>query len=294
VSGETQKQVTLTNSGQSPLTVNGIEVEGDFVAQGNDCVRPLLPGEFCTMFVGMAPTHLSGQSGRILIYDDTSDSPHQVSLRGSVESAVASFVVDSLTLDPVPVGVRSGPKTVEFENLEGDAPLQISSISATGDFAATSDCPALLSLGRCTISVSMTPTATGSRRGMLVVTDNGPGSPHQVPLVGKACGADLDCDEDGIPDTVDRCPYYKSTNQSDADGNGRGDVCECGDQDGNGRVNVSDLIAINIAIFNPALVTPLCDTNNDGLCNVIDIIGANRTIYVPKTSICSRQPVPGP
>jgi hypothetical protein len=78
------------------------------------------------------------------------------------------------------------------------------------------------------------------------------------------------------------------------DGNHRGDACECGDQDGNGRVNVLDLIAINLAIFNPALAAPLCDANDDGLCNVGDIVAANHTIYVPESSTCSRQPVPGP
>jgi hypothetical protein len=59
-------------------------------------------------------------------------------------------------------------------------------------------------------------------------------------------------------------------------------------------VDVRDLVAINQAIFDPARATPLCDANNDQLCNVADIVAANRTIFVPKTSVCALQPFPGP
>jgi hypothetical protein len=104
-----------------------------------------------------------------------------------------------------------------------------------------------------------------------------------------------DRDQDGIDDEHDLCPYYASPDQTDTDEDGRGNVCECGDQDGDGRNTVADLVAINQAIFNPAQVTPLCDANDDELCNVGDIIGANAEIFSPaSTSTCSRQPVPGP
>jgi hypothetical protein len=44
-----------------------------------------------------------------------------------------------------------------------------------------------------------------------------------------------------------------------------------------------------------ALITPLCDATGDGLCDVSDIIAANIEIFSPtSTSICTRQPVPGP
>jgi hypothetical protein len=107
--------------------------------------------------------------------------------------------------------------------------------------------------------------------------------------------AGADRDGDGIIDASDKCPYFASLAQTDTDGDGRGDVCECTDQNGDGRNTVTDLVAINVAIFNPAQATPLCDGNNDGLCNVSDIIAANLEIFSPgNTSICARQPVPGP
>ena len=135
-------------------------------------------------------------------------------------------------------------------------------------------------------------------RGVGLVAETGTdpdGAPYASTLTSTTLALpppDRDCD--GIADSLDTCPYYANAGQQDADRNGRGDACECGDQDGNARVNVSDLVAINLAIFTPARVTPLCDSNNDQACNVADIVSANRTIFAPKTSTCARQPVAGP
>jgi hypothetical protein len=110
-----------------------------------------------------------------------------------------------------------------------------------------------------------------------------------------AVGSLGDRDGDGIPDATDNCPYHPNPAQTDTDLDHRGDACECTDQNGDARNSVSDLIAINQAIFNPSLVTPLCDGNNDGRCDVLDIIAANVEIFSPgNTSTCARQPVPGP
>jgi hypothetical protein len=110
-----------------------------------------------------------------------------------------------------------------------------------------------------------------------------------------AVDGSLDPDRDGIADAADLCPFFAQTSNADSDGDKRGNQCECTDQTGDGFNTVNDLVAINTAIFNPALVTPLCDGNNDGSCSVNDIIAANIEIFSPtNTSICGRQPFPGP
>jgi hypothetical protein len=112
---------------------------------------------------------------------------------------------------------------------------------------------------------------------------------------GTTAATAADADGDGVPDPSDNCPVYPNASQLDTDQDGRGDACECSDQNEDGRNTVADLVAINSAIFNPGLVTPLCDGNNDGGCNVADIIAANVEIFSPgNTSICARQPVSGP
>jgi hypothetical protein len=103
-----------------------------------------------------------------------------------------------------------------------------------------------------------------------------------------------DGDEDAICDADDNCPFHPTGNLADTDDDGRGDECECSDQNGDGSTTVSDLIAINVAIFSPELATPLCDGNNDDQCDVRDLIAANIEIFSPGTSICSRQPERGP
>jgi hypothetical protein len=108
---------------------------------------------------------------------------------------------------------------------------------------------------------------------------------------------DLDCN--GVVDTIpnggstnDTCPffnefdYFKDTDGDCALGRCRGDECECTDQDENGRNNVSDLIAINVAIFNPAVRLEICDGNNDLACNVSDLVASNIEIFVPDSSSC--------
>jgi hypothetical protein len=101
------------------------------------------------------------------------------------------------------------------------------------------------------------------------------------------CPGDPDCD--GIATGSDNCPAFRTANTADTDANGLGNPCECGDQTGDGRVNVQDLVAINLAIFTPGLATPLCDTNADGLCNVQDIVGANLRIF-GQPAHCARNP----
>jgi hypothetical protein len=102
-----------------------------------------------------------------------------------------------------------------------------------------------------------------------------------------------DGDADGAGDVCDNCRVFANPTQADVNANGIGNACECGDQTGDGRVNVQDLVAINLAIFTPSLATPLCDTNNDGQCNVGDIVGANLKIF-GRPAYCSRYPPPGP
>jgi hypothetical protein len=73
----------------------------------------------------------------------------------------------------------------------GTGPLSISSITTSGDFAQSNNCPSTLGASlSCSIQVTFTPTATGSRTGTLSVTDNATGSPQSVSLSGT-----------GIPNT---------------------------------------------------------------------------------------------
>lgn len=132
------------------------------------------------------------------------------------------------------------------------------------------------------------PRVSGNGRTIVGNGRNPSGNPEAWVAI-LTCPNDNDCD--AVSNAGDNCPVLRTSNISDADGNGIGNECECGDQNRDGRVNVSDLVAINRAIFIPSQVTPLCDTNNDDLCDVRDIIGANLKI-LGQPAYCSRYPPP--
>jgi hypothetical protein len=73
----------------------------------------------------------------------------------------------------------------------GNAPLSITGITASGDFAlvtTATSCPygggTVAAEANCTIDVAFTPMATGVRTGTVTVADNASGSPHTVQLSG--------------------------------------------------------------------------------------------------------------
>ena len=87
----------------------------------------------------------------------------------------------ALNFKKVPIGQTSAPQVVTLTNV-GSADLNISSITANGDFQISNNtCGAILSVGaNCKVSVTFTPTKKGARAGTLTFNDNAPGSPQTV------------------------------------------------------------------------------------------------------------------
>jgi len=82
------------------------------------------------------------------------------------------------------VGSTSPAQSVVVRNM-GSATLSIASIVASGDFAESDTCGgSVLAAGSCTVSVTFTPTAAGSRSGSVMISDNAAGSPHAISLLG--------------------------------------------------------------------------------------------------------------
>ena len=87
------------------------------------------------------------------------------------------------------MGTTSAPQDLRLTN-NGGAPLAITSITVSGDFqrvsAGTGDCGAALAPGSsCTIRVTFTPSAVGSRSGTVTVNDNAANSPQTASLSGN-------------------------------------------------------------------------------------------------------------
>jgi Abnormal spindle-like microcephaly-assoc'd, ASPM-SPD-2-Hydin len=190
--------VTLTNSGTAALTINSIAVSGtnasDF-AQTNNCPASLNVNANCTINVTFTPTATGTRSANVTVTDNAPGSPHTVALTGTgvVLAPVVSLSPTSLGFGNQNVGTTSAAQTVSLTNT-GTAALTINSIAVSGtnasDFAQTNNCPASLNVNAsCTISVTFTPSATGTRIASVILTDNAANSPQSIALGGAGVTA---------------------------------------------------------------------------------------------------------
>jgi hypothetical protein len=106
----------------------------------------------------------------------------------SLTLPAVSLSATSVSFGNQVIGTTSTGQTLTLTNA-GDAPLTLSGIVATSDFAQTNNCPlsdvSLAPGASCSISVTFTPAAIGTRTGKVTITDNASGSPHQVSLTGN-------------------------------------------------------------------------------------------------------------
>jgi len=193
--------VTLTNTGTAALTITGISVTGanagDYT-QLNSCGGsvPANNGS-CTITVTFTPTAAGTRAAAVTITDNAAGSPHSIPLSGTGASApapVVSLSSSSLTFASQTLNTTSGSQTVTLTNT-GNAALNLTSIGLTGantgDYAETTTCGSTVAAnnGNCTISVTFTPTATGSRTAAVTITDNATGSPQTITLTGTGANA---------------------------------------------------------------------------------------------------------
>src|SRR5262249_54033154 len=79
----------------------------------------------------------------------------------------------SLTFGDQVIGTTSGVQTVRVFGGGDTSPLQISSITITGDYTETHSCFGLpVALPNCLVDVSFAPLTTGSRPGTMIIQTN--------------------------------------------------------------------------------------------------------------------------
>jgi hypothetical protein len=171
------QSATLTNYGTTALSITSIAASGDF-SQTNTCGSSLAADASCTINVTFKPTQRGTRTGAVSIADNAAGSPQTVSLTGT--GTVVEFNPASLSF-----GTVGKTLTTTLSNT-GSTALSISSITITGStfFPQTNTCgTSVVAGGSCKISVTFRP-AKGSF-GDVSVSDNGGGSPQQVPLSGS-------------------------------------------------------------------------------------------------------------
>jgi uncharacterized repeat protein (TIGR01451 family) len=199
------QSVTLSNSGASALAISSITLTGDF-AQSNTCGASLAAGSSCVITVTFTPTLAGPASGVLTITDNGSGSPRVVGLSGAGVTASLSLSPSSLTFSAQPTGTTSGAQAATVTNSGGVA-VAINSITVTGNFSVTHNCPASLGIGAsCTVNVRFAPLATGPLAGTVNIANSTPASPAVINLLGTGVTSSpalaLSATQLGFPQTI--------------------------------------------------------------------------------------------
>jgi hypothetical protein len=167
-------------------------VNPDFVETDTCSGQMLAVGSTCTISVSFAPTQTGTRTGTLTIYANIPGGQATVSLSGTAAPA-AAVVLTPLTLTFPATIVNQTAKTqiVTVANT-GANTVSLSSPAVTGDFAiAASTCAATLAPDTaCSLSISFTPTASGTRSGVLTVTDTAGTQTAQLTGTGNAPATD--------------------------------------------------------------------------------------------------------
>jgi len=185
---------TLTNSAPNALTITNIGFTGAAAAdysQTNTCGSALSGNSSCAINVTFTPTGVNSRGATMTVTDSAPGGSQSATVTGV--GTAASLSPTSLTFASQNIGTTSTPQTVTLSNVSGTT-ISITGIAITGtnstDFAVSSTtCGSTLAgKGSCTISVTFTPTASGTRSAAVTVTDNAGGTSQSAALTGTGVG----------------------------------------------------------------------------------------------------------
>ena len=176
---------TLTNTGAATLTLSNIAIIGPDAsefAETHTCGPTLPPNDNCQVSVTFTPTVAGSRSATVSITDNAAGSPQTVALMGTTAVALSP---SNLSFPNQYVGTSGLPQTVTLTNTATTA-LTITSVTASpADFVPLSRCGSSIAPGAsCSIGVSFDPTTSGSRNGVVTVTDSASDSPQTAALAG--------------------------------------------------------------------------------------------------------------
>jgi hypothetical protein len=184
------QSIQLTNTGNASYTVSSITASGSgFSVSGPGLPVSVAPGANVQFSVGFSPQSVGSFTGSVLVKSTASDSQVSVAVSGSGVSSSPGLSVSptNLTFGSISVGATES-QTIRLQNT-GNSNLTVSSVAATGSaFAATGIAGnTVLAAGQAaTLTVSFSPTATGTISGTIAITSNASNSPtFVVPLSGS-------------------------------------------------------------------------------------------------------------
>jgi hypothetical protein len=190
------QSVTLSNPGTTALIITQVSLSGTNAAdfsETNTCGSSLAAAKSCTLSVTFKPSGVGPRTALLLVADNANGSPQTVTVNGmgaANTNPVANVSPTTLTFPSQTVKTTSAALPVILTDT-GSAALALTSIAISGaeaaEFAQTNTCGNSVAAGAtCTVNVTFTPAATGSRSAQLQINDNAAGSPQIVAIIGTA------------------------------------------------------------------------------------------------------------
>jgi hypothetical protein len=204
--------ITIANTGDAPLTVSRIFIDGVNTGEfalplgpipfatlgGNTLCGNILgsgiiaPGANCIFYVAFNPNSEGSKAARISVLSDAANAAlvNGVDLIGNgtpVPVPRARLSSTALGFGNTMFISTAQAQTVTLTSV-GTAPLDVASIVASGEFAQTNNCPSSLVVNAsCSINIAFSPRSLGTRTGSLVVTTNAAPPSNAVTLSGTSC-----------------------------------------------------------------------------------------------------------
>ena len=187
--------VTLTNSGDQPLTLVAASTNGDFSVV-NGCGASLQGHASCSFVITYVPKVVGAEVGVLTVSDEFRSQTVALNGTGLAPPGISLSPAAGLSFTPTAVGQMSSTQSITLSNT-GGVSLAISAEAVTGDFAVSANTcgNTLAAAASCTVQISFSPTAPGARSGVLSITDNAANSPQTLPLSGV--GVDFALAPDG-------------------------------------------------------------------------------------------------
>jgi hypothetical protein len=199
----TTQTVTLSNTGNMNLTINGIVKGGTNANQftiGNGCGATLAAGATCQITVNFLPTSAGAKTATITVTDNSNlaaNSTQVVTLSGTGVIATGTLTPVSNDFGTVVQGLSTSPATLFTLTNTTAFPIKLAATPVTGvtnQFAIVSNTCANANLaansGTCTVGVIFKPTSNGIKTATLSVALPNGGVAQTAALTGTgASGA---------------------------------------------------------------------------------------------------------
>ena len=170
------QSVTLSSTGNAPVTISGVSVAGSlFSASGVTTPMTLNPGQTATLNLGFTSPHVSSFTGVVTITSNSSagNLTINMSAAGVAGNPVLSVSASAINFGNVLVG-QNASQSVTLSST-GNAPVTISDISVAGSLFSASGVPVPTTLNpgqTATLNLGFTSPHVSSFTGIVTITSN--------------------------------------------------------------------------------------------------------------------------